>query len=438
MKLALVGVGSAGGRIVDRLVTLEESTGRNLSNGNVLVFDTAEDGFADLEFVPESRRAVFGDTHPEIGPDGTDGDPDLGVEVAREDIHELRRAFDDLEFTEVDGALLVAGLAGGTGGGAGAVLLEELQTVCDEPVYALGVLPAADEPDRSALNAARAFPSFVDIADNVVLFDNENWRSTLEYVEPSVAADVDAARTESETDTTVDENTADEDTDSEETSDAEDGEEAASVVNYVELNRAVATRILSLFGAGELESTSIAENRADASDLARTLETGGVSTIGRAELELDSPGTRVPWLPIPSWLPERLRSWLEGDAAEGGPTDAAKVKRLVRRAADGKLTLPCEIDSADRALVVLSGPPDAVSRKGFESARYWLERETDTVEVLAGDEPRPRASSLTATVLLSNVTAVPRIDALQQRAVVAQESLEDGDRETLEDGEFIW
>ncbi len=441
MKLALVGVGSAGARLVDRLVALEGETGRNLSNGNVLVFDTAADGFADLEFVPESRRAVFGDTHPDIGPDGADGDPDLGVTVAREDVHELRRAFDDLEFTEVDGAVLIAGLAGGTGGGAGAVLLEELQTICEKPVYALGVLPAVDEPDRRALNAARALPSFVDLADNVVLFDNEAWRSTLEYVELGADEDADAAATADDTaaDATADENADDQDgVGSQKATGGEGGEEATSLVDYDELNRVAASRLLSLFGAGELESMSIAENRADASDLARTLETGGVSTIGQAELELDPAGARVPWLPIPSWLPAGLRTWLAGDAAEAGPTDAAKVNRLVRRAADGNLTLPCEIDSADRALVVLSGPPDAVSRKGFESARHWLERETDTVEVLAGDEPRPRASSLTATVLLSNVTAVPRIDALQQRAVAAQDSLEDGDRETLEDGEFIW
>lgn len=90
------------------------------------------------------------------------------------------------------------------------------------------------------------------------------------------------------------------------------------------------------------------------------------------------------------------------------------------------------------ALVVLSGPPDAVSRKGFESARYWLERETDTVEVLAGDEPRPRASTLTATVVLTNVTDVPRIDALQERAVAAQDSLVNDDHEATRDGEFVW
>ena len=78
---------------------------------------------------------------------------------------------------------------------------------------------------------------------------------------------------------------------------------------------------------------------------------------------------------------------------------------------------------AERALIVLSGPSAKLSRRGFESARHWLEEETDTVEVRAGDEPIPGSSELTATVALSNVTDVPRIDAIQDRAVAYQKQL---------------
>jgi len=66
---------------------------------------------------------------------------------------------------------------------------------------------------------------------------------------------------------------------------------------------------------------------------------------------------------------------------------------------------------------VLSGPPDKLSRRGFESARQLVEEETETVEVLAGDDPRAGSSTVAATVLLSNVTEVPRIDSMQQHAV---------------------
>ena len=81
------------------------------------------------------------------------------------------------------------------------------------------------------------------------------------------------------------------------------------------------------------------------------------------------------------------------------------------------MTLPCDVASADRALIALSGPAESLSRKGFENGRYWLEREADIVDVVAGDRPHDGASELTAVVLFSNVTGVPRIEAMQETAL---------------------
>jgi len=96
----------------------------------------------------------------------------------------------------------------------------------------------------------------------------------------------------------------------------------------------------------------------------------------------------------------------------------------VRRAVQSRLTCPAEVASAERALVVVSGPPSELSQKGLVRARQWLETEIDSVEVLAGDDPRQAAEDLSATVLLSNVTEVPRIDRLQEQAVDAQSNIE--------------
>ncbi|SDR35119.1 tubulin/FtsZ family protein [Natronobacterium texcoconense] len=398
MKLALVGVGSAGVRIVDRIIEREVETGRNFCNGNMLVFDTTQEAFEEVDHVPEDHRALFGDVSPRIDENGTGGNPDLGVDVAREDVHEISRAFDTLDFTEVDGTLLIAGLGGGTGGGAGAVLLEELQAISEKPVYALGVLPEDDESDRSALNAARALPSFVEIADNVVLFDNEEWTDSIDKDDETLEYDEDA-----ETDHEIER-------------------------DYDELNRSIASHVLLLLGAGEIESMTIAENRADASDLSRTLETGGVSSIGQASHDIERSNS----------LLSRILALVPFVGGSDGPepTDAVKVKQVVRDAVDQRLSLPCAVDSTERTLVVLSGPPSAVSRKGFESARHWLENESDTVEVMAGDEPRTKASSLTATVLFSNVTEVPRIDEMQQRAVSVKDEFDDEDEIDPAESEF--
>ena len=172
------------------------------------------------------------------------------------------------------------------------------------------------------------------------------------------------------------------------------------------MNRELATRIVTLLAAGERDISSVAENAMDSSDIMRTLDTGGVSSIGYAKTSVDEQGGFL----------SRFRSDEEFDDEA---SDAAKIKGIVRRAVNSRLTLPCEASSADRALVVLSGAPEAFSRKGLESARRWLEQEADTVEVLAGDEPNERASELTAAVLVSTVTEVPRIDEVQRRAIAA-------------------
>ncbi|MGB9964046.1 tubulin/FtsZ family protein [Halobacterium hubeiense] len=360
MELALVGVGETGSRIVDRILAVEAQAERTFSHGNALVCEISQTVPDDLEMVADAQRFLIGDTHQAVDEQGVDN-LDLAVDVTRNDLPEIRRAFDSLPIHDCDGILVVAGLGSATGSGAGSVLVEELQATYDEPVYALGVLPAESEGGQAAVNAGRALRSVVPAADSMLTFDRETWQPRLD----------------------------------------DDGHDEAT--------HALATRVVTLFAAGELDSSTVAENAVDSSDIIRTLAPGGLSSIGHAATELESASSGVL---------ARLLSWLGvRDESEPQTTDAAKVKSLVRRAANSRLTIPCDIASAERALVVLSGPPQELSRRGFESARQWLEQETDTVEILAGDDPRTDSGTLEAVVLFSNVTDVPRIDALQQQAV---------------------
>jgi cell division GTPase FtsZ len=409
MKISLFGVGNAGVRIVDRLVAAEADRGRSFTDGNVLTFDTATTAFEQATAVPEERQVLLGETHPSVSQpaastdsgddadgdagdadddtdvdDGVGGDPEVGASVATAELPEIRRELDLVDETEVDAAMLVAGLGGGTGCGVGSVLLEELQSIYEEPVYVLGVLPAATEPDGRALTAARGLRTMVPTADAVFPVDNETWRGDADRI----------------------------------------------ATRYEAINDVIVTRVVSLFAAGESASGSASEIRLDPADVRRTLGVGGVASIGQATFDLDTGPD--------GWL-ARIRALLGlggQDAAEA--TDAATVKRLIRRALESTLTLPCDVASADRVLLLLSGPPGDISRKGFETGRYLLEQETQTVEVLAGDEPLAGAKTLTATVLLANVTDVPRIEALQQRAVAVQDdapaATTDGHDEAAEDG----
>lgn len=368
MKLATIGVGNAGSKIIDRMIEFEQSTGRDLCR-HALVINTARTDLSKPQHVPENRRVLIGETHKKAKGHGVGGDAAVGAEVAKTDIDEIRRIFDDVEIHEVDAILVAAGLGGGTGSGAAPVVIEELQKMYDEPVYGLGMLPGKYEGGRPALNAARSLQSFVTKVDNFISFDNDAWRSRGQTIEEG----------------------------------------------YDEMNKELATRIVTLLAAGEVDESEVGENAMDSSDIMRTLDVGGVSSIGYASTGVDTPD---------DGLLSRLN---DSEQAELESADAAKIKGLVRRAVNSRLTIPCEVSSADRALIVFAGPPSAISRKGVESAREWLESEADTVDVLAGDDPRSNSETLAAAVLLTNVTETPRIDEIQDQAVDAQDTIQQQD-----------
>lgn len=366
MKLAVIGFGNAGGKIADKLVWYEQQAGRDLIKSAISV-NSARVDLARLEHIPKKNQFLIGQTDTQVKGHGAGGDPELGAKIAEQDSHEIDRALDNVPVFDIDGFLIVAGLGGGTGSGGAPRLAEMLHERYEEPVYGLGILPSKDEGGRAVLNAARSFQSFANATTNLMLFDNDAWRGSGDSVERG----------------------------------------------YDRTNEEIAKRIVTLLGAGEVDGSPISETAMDASDIRRTLSGNGVSTIAYAETDR---------IPNTGGLLDSLRT--NGSDPHGEADAATKVNGLIRQAVQSRLTCPADIRSAERALIVASGPPEMLSRKGIESARQWLEQETGSVEVLAGDDPRPGSDSLAAVVLLSNLKEISSIDELQDRAVEAQENIE--------------
>jgi cell division GTPase FtsZ len=359
VKLALVGVGQAGGKVVDALVRYDEQSGGGFVASAVAV-NTARADLLGLERVPATRQVLVGQAR--VKGHGVGADNELGAEIMAEDVDEVLGALDDVAVHEVDAFLVVAGLGGGTGSGGAPVLARELKRLYTEPVYGLGILPGRDEGGIYTLNAARSLQTFVREVDNLIVFDNDAWRKTGESVKEG----------------------------------------------YAERNEELARRLGVLFSAGEVTTGRVAETVVDASEVINTLASGGVSTLGYAA----SPLKRRP-----SGLLSRLGGRRSDDGT--GTDTVNQVSSLIRRATLGRLTLPCEVKGTERALVVVSGPPEALSRRGIEHGRKWLEAETGTMEIRGGDAPTESAY-VAAVVLLSGVTAVPRIKELQAVAIEAQ------------------
>ncbi|MDG5777362.1 tubulin/FtsZ family protein [Haloarculaceae archaeon H-GB11] len=369
MKLAMIGFGQAGGKIVDKFLEYDQETGSGIVRSAAAV-NTAKADLLGLEHIPQGNRVLIGQAR--VKGHGVGADNELGAEIAEEDIDEIQGAIDNIPVHEIDAFLIVAGLGGGTGSGGAPVLAKHLKRIYTEPVYGLGILPAGDEGGIYTLNAARSFQTFVNEVDNLLVFDNDNWRKSGESLE----------------------------------------------AGYDEINDEIVRRFGVLFGAGEVTgSDQVAESVVDSSEIINTLAGGGVSTVGYAAEEVEIGGSSG-----------GLLSRFKGDGGDDDGMDAAnttnRITSLVRKATLGRLTLPCEVEGAERALLVLSGPPQHLNRKGIERGRKWLEEQTGSMEVRGGDYPL-NEPSVASAVLLSGVHNVPRIKELQQVAIEAQDNIDE-------------
>jgi cell division GTPase FtsZ len=375
MRVALIGVGQAGGKVVEALVAYDERTGSGFV-ADALAVNTARADLHGLERIPVDRQLLVGVAR--VKGHGVGADNELGARVVAEDVGEVMRAVDDVRVHEVDAFVVVAGLGGGTGSGGAPVVARELRRLYTEPVYGLGILPATDEGGIYTLNAARSLRTFVDEVDALLLFDNDAWRRSEETLE----------------------------------------------AGYASINEELARRLGVLLSAGEVRPDApVAESVVDASEVVNTLAGGGIATVGYAATPIEggagSGGRRGRG---------GRRGLFRRSATEPAVDEGASVSRatsLVRRATLGRLTLPCEVDGAERALVVLAGPPAQLSRKGIEHGRRWLEEATGTMEVRGGDYPVPDSNHVAAVVLLAGVTNVPRVRELQRVAVEAQRNAAD-------------
>ena len=382
MKLAIIGVGQAGGKILDRLLEYDDTRNTGFV-GHAVAVNSAKSDIGGLTRVPHENRLLVGQSV--VGGHGTGTDPDAGEQCVEEDIHEITDVISRVPASQLDAFLVIAGLGGGTGSGGAPVIADRLTEIYAEPVYGLGILPASDEGGIYSRNAANSLQRFVDSTDSVLLFDNGS------------------ARTSGET--------------------LSEG--------YASINEEIATRFGALFSAGEIEAMAgdVAESVVDSSEIINTLGESGITSIGYASepVETNDSGGG-------GGLLDRFRSSEDTAGFEEAGGNPNQITSLVRRATLGELTLPCAIDSTSRALLIVTGPPEHLSRKGIDNARDWLETETGCLEVRAGDYPLPNESRIAALVVLSGVTDVPRIEEIQSLA--SDSEAVEAEREAESEDEF--
>ena len=164
----------------------------------------------------------------------------------------------------------------------------------------------------------------------------------------------------------------------------------------------------------------------DSSEIINTLRGGGITSVGYAISEVISTRTKQQ-RGILGGIRENIKDTFGGkkEANEEvlmGEDRSAKIVALVRRAMLGRLTLPCDYSTAERALVLIAGPPDEMDRKGVEKAKSWVEENIAGVEVRGGDYP-VNSEYVAAVVMLATVGNAPRIKELLDIAKETKEEV---------------
>jgi cell division GTPase FtsZ len=337
MKVVLIGVGQAGGKITQSLAEFDHNMGFDAVQG-ALAVNSAK---ADLQNLDIETQLVGQDS---VKGHGVGGDNELGAQVMQDDAIEVMDSLDGKITAQAEAIFVVAGLGGGTGSGGAPVITRELKRVYDIPVYALGVLPGRGEGSMYQANAGRSLKTVVREADSTILVDNDAWHDAGESMEGA----------------------------------------------FDTINQNIAQRIGLLFASGEAVE-GVGESVVDSSEIINTLRKGGVACMGYA-------------------------SALAGESAED---NINAVTSITRSALFTGTSLP-NATTADAALLVVAGRPDAIPRKGVERARRWVEEQTGSLEVRGGDFPLD-SDRIAALVLLGGVERSPRIEEFMERAREAQQ-----------------
>jgi len=376
MRVFFIGFGQAGGKIVDMFLAQDKKLGSTSFRG--IVINTARTDLLGVKYIPMEDRLLIGQTMVKGHGVGTDNV--TGAKVAADEIDTIINAIDRRGTHDVDAFVVCAGLGGGTGSGGAPVLCRHLKRIYREPVYALGIIPAPEEGRLYSLNAARSLSTLVNEADNVIVFDNSAWKN--------------------------------------------DGESVKSA--FDRLNEEIVRRFGVLFRAGEVNKFGVGEMVVDSSEIINTLRGGGISSVGYAISEAlpkgGKPASKSGGGLLGGLLGKKEKRQEPHIDITSSEDKSAKIIGLVRRAMLGRLTLPCDYSTAERALVLVAGPPTELDRKGVEKSKSWVEENIAGVEVRGGDYP-VESGYVAAVVLLATIGNAPRIRELMELAKEAKEEV---------------
>ncbi len=352
MKVVVIGMGQAGGRIADEFAKLnnraKSQRGIEIVTGAFAVNTDAADlsGLTAIRRDYQHRILIGG---RKTGGHGVGKVNELGAEVAKEDADKVIDAIRTTKrFYETDAFLLIGSAGGGTGSGSLPVITQHVkQRYSDKPVYSAVILPFEHEEqteERTIYNAATCLKSTYSVADAVFLIDNQR------YIR----------------------------------------KDSSLSNNLMKINALIAEPFYGILCAGEEKKPKyIGAKLLDAGDIMQTIV--GWTVIGYGT-------SQVPLIRFPG---ER-----SNDFRRKGTETQKGIQAM--DAAISELSLNCRPEDARRALYLVSAPSREMSMDLIKDLGDYLRNLAPHATIRNGDYPRQRGM-LDVSVILSELSDVEKI-----------------------------
>jgi cell division GTPase FtsZ len=394
MRVLAIGLGGAGARIVDTLYGQDLQGSIHCMAAIAVDFDA--DTLQRLKYLPSEGRIHF----PPIDPTNP---YDIGTTI---DIEQVMTQIQHVDTIEIDSILLFAGL-GGSMVDAAPLIIPELRKSFIEPIFGVVTLPCAGEGKKRSAKAADDIARLKPLVDSVILFDNDTWyrriKSELAITDEKVAKKEIPRRLAKKI--------------------------LSQPLNRKEyiyniLNTRIGRQMGLILHAGEFseQGVEVGEVVLDAGEVLNTLVGMGYVAIGYAAENL------------PSGYLNFLNRWRPASYfIQNSQNRASRIVSLAKKAIYEEVSIPCDLTSADKALVLIAGPSQELSMRGFQTVRKWIDRSIAGLEMRSGDYPIPNTRYVGIIIMLSGMQNIPRLDELAQIREEYQVELEQDARGSEEE-----
>ena len=369
MRALLVGIGGAGCRIVETLNSHDERS--QVKSVRSFVFDADTEVIHSMKSLEVKRRVVLSPSDP------TMKDYSCGDDF---DLTSISDCFQEEGVSEVDAIFVCAGL-GGRMADLVPRFMEQLENAFPDPVFTILTLPFRSEGAKVSARAAEQLEAIRQMGSASIIFDNETWAGRIETEAAASAAELNAEGVPKPLTRR-------------QTSDL-----------YDELNEMLARRVGLLLRAGEVTHNGVesAEVVLDAGEVLNTLTGMDIVSIGYATEKLP---TNI------SGMFKKM--FVEKYMLDEGHKRTSRIIDLAKQAVYEEVSVPCDLTSAEKALVLIAGPSEELSMKGFHMVSKWIDNSIRGLEMRAGDYPVKSTKYVGVIIVLAGIQNVPRVAELEE------------------------